>query len=135
MNTPHARTLSFPALTLPAASAAPAEWPLAMRVLLYRMAIGLIWSDFELSPRADRALLSLASELDLPPSVSRERHQGPPLPEEMDPMRVPPALAPSFLRVLRRVAIADGLLRGERAANLSLIEELWGPPRDVASAA
>ena len=135
MNNPTGFTLSFPKLQHAPGAPGLAECTLATRTLLYRMAIGIVWADFAMSPRAELALHRLAGELALPLPLAEERHHGPPLPEDVDPMRVPPRLAQAFLRVLRRVAIVDGHLRGARAASLALVEDMLGVDLDLASVA
>jgi hypothetical protein len=135
MNNPTGFTLSFPKLQDAPKAPGPADWSLATKTLLYRMAIGIVWADFAMSPRAERALHRLAGELALPSALADERHHGPPLPEDVDPMRVPPSLAQAFLGLLRRVAIVDGHLRGARAACLALIEDMLGADHDAAQVA
>jgi len=86
-----------------------------------RFASSFLWADLDLAPQERSFFESLARELGADPSDLLEL---PPLPEQIDPTRVPPELADTVRDVALRAIAADGVVDEREMELFELLDEL-----------
>jgi hypothetical protein len=91
-----------------------------------RFAASFLWADLEIAESERRFLTELARELE-----SNDPHEEvagllahPPVPEEIDPASVPPALADVVRHAALRAIAADGKVDGEEMRMFELLDDL-----------
>jgi hypothetical protein len=86
-----------------------------------RFAATFLWADLELAPSERAFFNDLARELGADPEELLEL---PPLPEQIDPTRVPPELADTVRDVALRAIAADGKVDEREMELFDLLDEL-----------
>jgi hypothetical protein len=94
-----------------------------------RFAAAFLWADLELAERERAFFHTLARELGVAPSVPlTELLRTPPAPDEVDPTRVPPALACTVRDVALRAIASDGHVDEREMAMFELLDDLLPEP-------
>ena len=92
-----------------------------------RFAASFLWADLELDLAEHAFFLELAAELGVPqeslPAVV-DLLSSPPAPEDVDPTRVPPALAATVRSVALRAIASDGRVLPREMELFELLDEL-----------
>lgn len=99
------------------------------RLQLLKFACAAVWSDLEVSATEKSFILSLALRLGLPEDdVDKVRQwlETPPLPEEVDPNRVPPEHRQIFLEAIQEAVEADHVVDAPEHETVRLLRELLG---------
>ncbi|MBS2012004.1 MAG: hypothetical protein JST00_03895 [Deltaproteobacteria bacterium] len=97
------------------------------RLTILRFAASFLWADLEIDAREAGFFADLARELGLGPLTSDaldELLAMPPLPEDIDPTSVPPALAARVRDAALRAIASDGKVLPAEMAMFELLDEL-----------
>ena len=96
------------------------------RKQVLRFAASFLWADLEVAEQERHFLDKLARELDIPASADdlRELLSSPPLPEEIHPTCVPPALADVVRQTALRAIAADGKVEASEMILFELLDDL-----------
>jgi hypothetical protein len=94
-----------------------------MQVL--RFAASFLWADCEVADSERRFLTELASELDVDaPHAIADLLAEPPVPEDIDPASVRPAVADVIRRAVLRAIAADGRVHSDEMKMFELLDDL-----------
>jgi uncharacterized tellurite resistance protein B-like protein len=97
------------------------------RLQLIKFVCSFAWADLEVHPEERSFVARLVERLDLD---ARERRQvrrwleRPPLPDSVDPMKIPPTHRKSFLEAIEGVVAADGEISAEERESLAVLRDL-----------
>ena len=96
------------------------------RKQILRFAASFLWADFEVAESERRFLTELARELDVTdaPAEIAGLLELPPVPEDVDPASVHPALADVVRHAALRAIAADGLVADEKMTMFDLLDDL-----------
>jgi hypothetical protein len=111
----------------PPSAASPASPSLASRLMVLRFAASFLWADLVLLESERVFLARLAKELGVVPHARREIDEllaRPPMPEDVDPNGVSPALAAEVRRAALRAIAADGEVARAEMRLFHLLDEL-----------
>lgn len=95
-----------------------------------RFAASFLWADFEMADSERHFLTQLARELEIE-DASREVSQllaRPPVPEDVDPAEVTPAIADVVRQAALRAIAADGHVDDEEMQMFELLDDLLPRP-------
>lgn len=100
------------------------------RKQVLRFAASFLWADLEVADQERRFFGKLARELDLATSEEDlvELLSSPPLPEEIDPTSVSPALADIVRQTALRAIAADGKVEDSEMQLFELLDDLLPRP-------
>ncbi|MBT3220788.1 MAG: TerB family tellurite resistance protein [Proteobacteria bacterium] len=97
------------------------------RLRLMRFVCSFAWADLEIVDKERELVLSLVEKLELDEDEA-EMVQGwlkiPPLPEDVDPLEIPPQHRQLFLNVMMDMVRADGVIASDEIENFHLFEQL-----------
>lgn len=96
-----------------------------LRVL--RFTASFLWADLDVDVRERAFFVDLARELGVPRDRAAsilELLERPPVPEDVDPTCVPPALAPLVRDAVLRAIASDGRVMPAEIAMFDLLDEL-----------
>lgn len=102
------------------------------KLQLLRFASSFLWADLEVANSERTFMLELARELDVPRDDALALLSSPPSGGEIDPTRVPRALAESVRTVALRAIAADGRVAASEMTMFDLLDELL--PSNAAAA-
>src|SRR5262245_33581593 len=96
------------------------------RMQVLRFAASFVWADCDVADSERSFLSQLASELDIadaPETVARLLLE-PPVPEDVDPASVPPAVADVVRHAALRAIAADGRVHHDEMTMFELLDDL-----------
>jgi len=111
--------------------------PVADRLRVLRFAASFLWADLTVDLAEQAFFHDLVRELDVPPTALDDvldMLDTPPAAEDIDPTRVPPALARTVRDVALRAIASDGRVAKREMDLFELLDELL-PREDVATRA
>lgn len=94
------------------------------KLQLLRFASSFLWADLEVESRERAFMLELAGELEVPEDDALALLGRPPPGDDVDPTRVPLALAESVRAVALRAIAADGRVAPAEMKMFELLDEL-----------
>ena len=92
------------------------------RLSLLRFAASFLWADLEVREDEAAFFRTLARELEV--DAVEELLDLPPIPEDIDPNSVTPAMADVLRHVALRAIAADGVVDGHEMALFELLDDL-----------
>jgi len=110
----------------PHASRLP-QLPHEDRLRVLRFAAAFLWADLEVARSEQSFFADLARELGVPASAWPEVAEllaSPPMPDDVDPTRVAPCLAPVVRDAALRAIASDGRVEPSEMALFDLLDEL-----------
>ena len=124
-------TAAFPTPASPVSFAAR-RLSFADRRQVLRFAASFLWADLEVADAERRFLTDLARELDVNGDEAEVAGllSRPPVPEDVDPTSVPPAVADAVRQAALRAIAADGRVGTEEMKMFELLDDLL--PRSAA---
>jgi hypothetical protein len=96
------------------------------RKQVLRFAASFLWADLEVADSERRFLSELARELDVKsaPDELEDLLASPPVPEDVDPASVPPAIADLVRHAALRAIAADGRVDNDEMTMFELLDDL-----------
>lgn len=104
----------------------PAVLSFTDRCQVLRFAASFLWADLELADSERRFLTDLARELDVSDAAMEIDGllAGPPVPEDVDPASVPPAVADLVRHAALKAIAADGRVGADEMRMFELLDDL-----------